>query len=74
MVGDPNDTRRVVITEVPLSGSAADGVAGHGPRERALKHRARGLQLRILLPERPDGDVVYSLATPEDVKALKGTP
>jgi hypothetical protein len=43
VVGDPNDTRRVVITEVRFPGSAADGVAGHGPHERALKRQARGL-------------------------------
>lgn len=54
-----------------LLGQAAKGVRSADPSD---PRRVVITELRVLFQNRPGGDIVYSLSTPEDVRALKSKP
>eukprot|EP00960_Hanusia_phi_P038232 753339-Hanusia_phi.AAC.1 len=60
---DPNDKRRVVITELKVTDRIRDCAE---PRSHCF--------LQILFEDRPGGDITYTLNTPQDVKAMKSKP
>eukprot|EP00292_Cryptomonas_paramecium_P034424 CAMPEP_0113677516 /NCGR_PEP_ID=MMETSP0038_2-20120614/9321_1 /TAXON_ID=2898 /ORGANISM="Cryptomonas paramecium" /LENGTH=211 /DNA_ID=CAMNT_0000594823 /DNA_START=317 /DNA_END=949 /DNA_ORIENTATION=+ /assembly_acc=CAM_ASM_000170 len=54
-----------------LLGQAAKGVRAADPSD---PRRVVITELRVLFHDRPGGDIVYALNTPEDIRALKSKP